>query len=160
MQKERNKFEQELAALRSKLERENQENLSRLQTNLEIYRDTYLKQHSDKIGTYGYVFGVVADFLADLDMVRLGQKPDGNAYDRFNRGRLKAHGYLAMLAPQRVMDAWDAFVEHIFSTLEKNQPADYPADWKEMRRLAYILINAIREDVGVDKTPVEYHGKR
>jgi hypothetical protein len=135
---ERAKYERELAELRAKLEKANEESLSKLRTDLEIYRDTFLKAHSDKVGTYGYVFGVISEFLADMDMIRLGQKPDGNVYDRFSRGRLKTHGYLAMLAPQKVMDAWDSFVEHIFITLEKNQPTDYNADWKEMRRLAYI----------------------
>jgi hypothetical protein len=160
MAKEKAKHEAELAELRSKLERNNQDNLARLQTELGIFKDTYLKAHNDKVGTYGFVFGVIADFLADLDMIRFGKKPEGDAYDRFNRGRLKAHGYLAMLAPQKVMDAWDTFTDHIFSTLEKNKTDSYHDDWKEMRRLGYIFINAIREDVGVDKSPVEYHGKR
>jgi len=159
MDKERAKFERELTELRLKLERDNQESVSKLRTDLEIYRDTFLKAHNDKVGTYGFVFGVITDFLADMDMIRLGKKPEGDVYDRFNRGRLKAHGYLAMLAPQKVMDAYDSFVEHIFTALEKNPPNHFE-DWKEMRRLAYILINAIREDVGIDKSKVEYHGKR
>ncbi len=160
MDKDRAKFEQELAALRASLEKANQEGLSKLRTDLEIYRDTYLKQHSDKIGTYGFVFGVVADFLADMDMIRSGRKPEGDVLDRFNRGRLKAHGYLVMLAPQKVMDAYDSLVEHIFTALEKNPPNNPYEDWKEMRRLAYAFANAVREDVGIDKSKVEYHGKR
>ncbi len=160
MAKEKAKYEEDLAKLKSQLERSNQDSLVRLQTDLGIFKDTYLKQHNDKIGTYGYVFNVVAEFLADLDMIRLGKKPDGDAYDRFNRGRLKAHGYLAMLATQKVMDAWDSFTDHIFTTLEKNQTNNYHEDWKEMRRRAYVLINAIREDIGIDKSPVEYRGRR
>jgi hypothetical protein len=160
MAKEKAKYENELAELKSRLERSNQDGVARLQTDLGIFKDTYLRQHNDKIGTYGYVFNVVSEFLADLDMIRLGKKPDGDAYDRFNRGRLKAHGYLAMLAPQKVMDAWDSFTDHIFTTLEKSQANNYQDDWKEMRQRAYILINAIREDIGIDKSPVEYRGRR
>jgi hypothetical protein len=114
MAKEKAKYEAELAELKSQLERSNQDNLTRLQTELGIFKDTYLKLHNDKIGTYGFVCGVVSDFLADMNMLQVGQKPDANFYDRFNRGRLKAHGHLAMLAPQEVMDAYDALIDEIF----------------------------------------------
>lgn len=152
--------EQELAELRAKLERMNEESLSKLRADLEIYRDTHLKQHNDKIGTYGFVFGVIADFLADMDMIRLGRKPDCDILDKFNRGRLKAHGYLVMLAPQKVLDAYDSLVDHIITMLEKKPQPDISEDWREMRKRAYILANAIREDVGIDKSAVEYHGVR
>jgi hypothetical protein len=160
MAQERAKFERELTELRSKLEKENQESISKLQTELEIYRDKFLKAHNDKLGTYGFVCGVVSEFLADMSMIHLGQKPEGNVLDRFNRGRLKAHGYLAMLAPQSVMDAYDALIDHIFFILEKNPPNNPYEDWKEIRRLSYILMNAIRKDIGIDKNEVEYRGKR
>src|SRR5665213_3014699 len=81
MDKERAKFERELTELRLKLERDNQESVSKLRTDLEIYRDTFLKAHNDKVGTYGFVFGVITDFLADMDMIRLGKKPEGDVYD-------------------------------------------------------------------------------
>jgi len=160
MVKERSKHDHELAELRAKLEKANEESLSKLRTDLEIYRDTYLKAHSDKIGTYGFVFQIVSDFLADRDMIRLGQTPEGNVLERFNRGRLKAHGYLAMLAPQRVMDAYDSLVDYICSTSEKTPPNDPHAVWKEIRRLVYVLINEIRDDVGIDKSKIVYHGER
>jgi len=160
MAQERAKFERELAELQSKLEKENQECISRLRTELEIYRDTFLKTHNDKIETYRFVFGVVSDLLADVDLVRRGKKPEGDGWDRFNRGRLKAHGYLAMLAPQNVMDAYDSLIDYIFSVLEQpNQKVNHDT-WKEIRRLVYNLINLIRGDVGIDKSEVEYRGKR
>jgi hypothetical protein len=160
MAREKNKYEAELTELRSKLERSNQESLTRLQTELGIFKDTYLKQHNDKLGTYGFAVVVISDLLADVDLIRRGKKPEVDALDRFNRNRLKAHGYLAMLAPQSVMDAYDGLIDYIFSILEQPvQNVNYD-HWKEIRRLAYNLINTIREDVGVDKTPVEYHGKR
>jgi hypothetical protein len=160
MAKERSEHEKELAELRAKLEKANDECLSKLRMDLEIYRDTYLKQHNDKLGTYGFVSGVIVDFLADLDMMRLGQKPDGNPLDRFNRGRLKAHCFLGMLAPQKVLDAYDSLVDYIFTILEPPGTPMTQEKWKEVRRLGYILINAIREDIGIDKSNVEYRGKR
>jgi hypothetical protein len=160
MAKEKAKYEAELAELKSQLERSNQDNLTRLQTELGIFKDTYLKLHNDKIGTYGFVCGVVSDFLADMNMLQVGQKPDANFYDRFNRGRLKAHGHLAMLAPQEVMDAYDALIDEIFFILERNPPNKAQEDWKEIRRLVYILLNTIRKDIGIDKSEVAYRGKR
>ena len=160
MAEERAKYERELTELRAKLERANEESLSKLRTDLEIYRDKYLKAHNDKVGTYGFVFGVVSDLLADVDLIRRGKKPEGDALDRFNRGRLKAHGYLAMLAPQNVMDAYDSLIDYIFSVLEQPVQTVNNENWKEIRRLAYDVINLIREDVGIDKSKVEYHGKR
>jgi hypothetical protein len=160
MAEETAKHERSLAELRAKLEKTNEESLSKLRTDLEIYRDTFLKAHNDKIGTYGFVCGVVSDFLADMNMIQMGQKPDGNFLDRFNRGRLKAHGHLAMLAPQSVMDSYDALIDQIFFILEKNPPNKPQEDWKEIRRLAYDLLNAIRKDIGIDKSEVAYRGKR
>jgi hypothetical protein len=160
MAKEKANYEAELAELKSQLERSNQDNLARLQTELGIFKDSYLKLHNDKIGTYGFVCGVVSDFLADMNIIQVGQKPDANFYDRFNQGRLKAHGHLAMLAPQEVMDAYDALIDEIFFILERNPPNKVQEDWKEIRRLVYILLNAIRKDVGIDKSEVAYRGKR
>ena len=84
MAKERRMHEQELAELRAKLERMNEESLSKLRADLEIYRDTHLKQHNDKIGTYGFVFGVIADFLADTPIcpgqpAEIGEHRSGHA---------------------------------------------------------------------------------
>jgi len=160
MAKEKSKFEGELAELRSKLERNNQECLTRLKTELDISRETFLKHHNDKLGTYAFACGLVADFLADLDMIRRGQKPDGNVLDRFNRNRLKAHGHLAILAPQEVMDSYDALIDEIFFITERNPPKTPQEDWVEIRRLAYSLINAMRKDVGIDKSAIEYRGRR
>jgi hypothetical protein len=160
MAEERAKYERELTELRLKLEKDNQENLSKLQTDLEIYRDTYLKAHNDKLTIYRLVTDIVAELLADIHMLRLGQQPQGNFLDRFNRSRLKAHGYLAMLAPQNVMDAWDELIGFLIISLEKSPPDDALENWREMRSRAYILVNAIREDVGVNKNKIEYRGER
>jgi hypothetical protein len=160
MSRERAKYDRELAEFRAKLEQFNQEKLTELQTQLGIYRETYLKEHNDKIAIYRLATDIIAEFLADLNLVRLGGKPEGNSLDRFNRGRLKAHGYLAMLAPQKVMDAYDALVDYSFEILEKKPPGNAFEEWKEIRRLVYELLNAVREDIGIDKSKIEYRGKR
>ena len=160
MTQERASHEQQLAELRSRLEKSNQEELSKLKTGLEIYRDTYLKDHNDKLAIYRLAIDVISDFLADMSLIRLGQRPEGNVLDRFNRGRLKAHGYLAMLAPQKVMNAYDKLIDHIFETLEQGEQQNSHEQWKETRMLAYALLNEVRRDVGIDKSEVDYHGTR
>jgi len=160
MSEERAKFERELAELQAKLEKANEESLSKLRTDLEIYRDKNLKAHNDKLGTYGFAITVISDLLADVDLIRRGKKPEGDALDRFNRNRLKAHGHLAMLAPQSVMNTYDALIDYIFTILEQPIQTVNHDNWKEIRRLAYCLVNAVREDIGVDKSPVEYRGRR
>ena len=66
MAKERASHESELAALRARLEKENQQSLANLKTDLEIYRDTHLKGLSDKMASYRVVVDVLADICADI----------------------------------------------------------------------------------------------
>ena len=134
--------------------------LAELRTNLDIYKSAYLKQHDDKLNSYRQAIDVVTDFLADLNLAQVGHRPEGNALDRFNRGRLKAHGYLAMLAPQEVMDAYDSLIDYIFTIIETSDRTKAREQWKEVRRLAYALLNSVREDIGIDKSKIEYRGKR
>jgi len=61
-----------------------------------------------------------------------------------------------MLAPQTVMDAFDALTDYLLAVVNGEQAFD----WKAMRGLALALLNRIREDVGLDKEPVVYRGIR
>ena len=61
-----------------------------------------------------------------------------------------------MFAPQPVMDAQDAVVEYLHTGIE--DPAQ--VTWPEFRKRALTMLNAIREDLGLDTRPIEYHGSR
>lgn len=159
MARETAAHDRELATLRSELERQNQIQLSELQTNLEIHRETLLKSNNDKIAIYRLAVDIISEFLADIHKLPSDPKLAGEVLERFNRGRLKAHGYLAMHAPQSVMDEYDEMVDGIFGVVEKPS-SDRFEDWKKLRIHAYKLLNAVRQDVAIDKSQIEYRGKR
>lgn len=75
-------------------------------------------------------------------------------FDRFNRSRMRAYGYMAMLAPQAVMDAFDALIDRCI--LIAHGSAKY--EWSEVQALAINLLNEVRKDVGLDKSPIVYKG--
>jgi hypothetical protein len=160
MASDRAQHEAVLLKLRTALENENQRQLTEYKTSFEIVRETYLKEHNDKLATYRMVVDVISELLANLGPLRSGQPLGNDVLDRFNHGRLRAHGYLAMIAPQDVMDAYDQLTDRIFSVLEKNPPGFGHDDWEQVRGCAYSLINKVRADVGIGKDAVEYRGKR
>jgi len=101
MEADRARYATDLERVRADLMRKSEIELSSIKNELEILRTKHLKGHFDKLLIYRMVINIVADFLADITYVlRTSQPPPGTeaSYDRFNRGRLKAYGYLAMLA--------------------------------------------------------------
>lgn len=64
------------------------------------------------------------------------------------------YGYLAMLAPQSVMDAQDDLIDHLLKIT--NGKAEY--EWVKIREKALVMLNAVRADIGINDTPIAYHG--
>lgn len=125
---------------------------------LDVYKDTYLRNHNDKIVVYRAVIDIVAKLLATFDSFQSGrlQQPEaGKAFDLFNEQRMQTYGYLAMLAPQQAMDAHDRLIDHLIKI--SNGSATY--EWEEVRDLAIGFINEVRIDVGIDKEPISYNGE-
>ncbi len=145
MAKEKAKYEVELAELRSKLEKNNQESLTHLQTELEIFRDTKLRGLTDKLEAYQHAIDLISDLCTDVHQVGTNPEIGNKVVTDFNRGRLKAFGYLSILAPQEVMDAYVVLTDYLL----KITLGGTKFDWIEIRRLSYILINAIRKDIGI-----------
>ena len=88
-------------------------------------------------------------------MGRLQQHEAGSRFDEFNEQRMRVYGYLAMLAPQSVMDTQDRLMDHLIKISNGSEAYD----WNKVRELAINLLNEIRKDVGVDKNPIEYRGE-
>lgn len=158
MQKEIANHDRELATLRGKLELQNEEYLSSIRNELEIYKETHLKQHSDKILIYRAVIDIIAEILSELEMVTMGLKDSlsPELIENFGRERLKIYGYLGMLAPQAVMDTHDKLMDHLIAMIYDGKQST----WEEVRTLAINFINKIREDIGIDKSAIEYRGER
>jgi len=60
-----------------------------------------------------------------------------------------------MLAPQAVMDVQDKLMDYLLQI--SNGSESY--DWKKVRDLAIAMLNEIRRDIGIDKTPISYNGE-
>ena len=133
--------------------------IAELTKELDVLKNTELRIHSDKLAIYRAAIDIIVSMLLALQKHRDGKltPPDGAAaLEMFEQGRLRLYGYLAMLAPQAVMDALDALTEYLLAAAYENAPHT----WEGMRMLALKLLNEIRIDVGLDKTPIEYRGTR
>lgn len=73
----------------------------------------------------------------------------------FNHERLKVYGYLAMIAPQEVMDAQDSLMDTIIEIIHKKKEHN----WFELRRLSIELLNLIRKDLEIGSGIIQYNGK-
>lgn len=132
--------------------------LERERNELSILKETFLKEHNEKIATYKTAVDVISKILADLDKWTLGHllpEKGKEAYHSFNEQRMRVYGFLAMVAPQAVMDAQDALMDKILLVAQGKE--EYI--WAEIRELALALLNEIRTDIAIDKSPISYHGK-
>lgn len=158
MDNERHKHERELEALRASLKAKNDEQLTAISSDYEIFKQTHLREHNDKLVIYRASIDSVASILAKIELLVIGERDDlsGEEKEAFENDRLRIYGYLAMLAPQNVMDANDAFVDLLLALIYDGEKTD----WKTVRDSALRLTNAMRADIGLNKEPVTYKGDR
>lgn len=158
MTTERANHEQKLERLRIQLQKENQLHLAELNNDLEIYKQTHLREHGDKLVIYRATIDLVAIMLAKVEMIVLQHKRElsPEEKEKFETERLKIYGYLAMIAPQEVMDANDAFIDQLLAIVFDGETTS----WEVIRTKALCLTNAMRRDIGIDKSDVAYNGNR
>lgn len=131
--------------------------LEKTKRELDVLKETTLRFQNDKILTYRVVIEVVSKLLASLDSHEAGRLKNEDAiktFDEFNEQRIRVYGYLAMLAPQSVMDAQDELMDHLLVIAHGGAPYE----WHSVRTLAIKLLNEVRVDIGIDKTPIKYNG--
>ncbi|MGF1733719.1 hypothetical protein [Photobacterium kasasachensis] len=124
---------------------------------LDLAKDKLLSSHNDKVAIYRMVIDTVAEILSSFDAwheKEINAKESQQAFQSFNKSRIKLYGYLGMLAPQNVMDAQDRLIDHLLLVHHKNAPYD----WCEVRELSIALINEVRQDMGIDTNPISYNG--
>ncbi len=160
MERERQDYRKELERLRADLDRENATALERVRAEWEVLKTKALGAHAEKIAHYQMFIDILAPMAADVASAALGvtfSPEQVNAkIETFEKARLRAYGYLAMFAPPAVMDAQDVVVDYLHASLEGSTPFQ----WPEFRHRAIAMLNAIREDLGLDTRPIEYHGSR
>jgi hypothetical protein len=143
-----------LSTERHKLESE----LEKTKRELDIIKETTLRYQNEKIITYRTMVDVVARILSAFDsrqMSKLQPQETVSRFDEFNEQRMRVYGYLAMLSPQSVMDAQDQLMDHLIKI--SHGTVDY--EWYKVRQLAINLLNEIRKDIGIDKSPISYQGE-
>ena len=155
---EKAQIESALDQFRLDISRQNERELSELKSELEIYKEVTLKGFNDKIVIYRLVVDIISELLAELDFFKIhGELREGaiDRYYEFNKNRVKAYGYLAMLAPQSVMDSFYVLLDHLL--LVTSGQRNY--EWAEVREFAITLLNEVRKDIGLDVSPIAYKGK-
>ncbi|MEJ1358545.1 MAG: hypothetical protein RPU64_00200 [Candidatus Sedimenticola sp. (ex Thyasira tokunagai)] len=156
MVKESAAHESALAKLRTDLEHDSKAQLAEILKQHDIDKDTYLSQHRDKTAIYRMVVDMISDLLARLDQeITTGQPISEEVHLHFNRERIKVYGYLAMLAPQSVMDAQDRLIDYLMAVVNGREPYE----WVKVRGFALELLNEVRLDVGIDDGRIEYNGR-
>lgn len=158
MDNERHKYEQDLEALRSNLRAENDQQLASISNDYEIFKQTHLREHNDKLEIYRSCLDIVALILAKIELTTLGERAGLSVEDKevFGANRLKLYAYLAMLAPQEVMDANDNLIDILLALVYDGKTTD----WVTIREAALNLTNAMRADIGLNKMSITYNGAR
>lgn len=152
--RETNELKRQLSESQHKLEI----SLKQAERELDFLKDSRSKIHNDKIGIYRGIVDMVAKLLAIFDSMESSDTSDEEIklqFHNFNEQRIRLYGYMAMFAPQAVIDAQDALIDHLLLVAQGR--ATYV--WSDVRGLALSLINEIRSDVGVDKSRIVYNGQ-
>jgi hypothetical protein len=152
------KHQNDLAALQSALRLKVDADLAKIKTDLDILKEKYLKGHNEKIEFYRLTVDIIIEILGDLDYLQTHGKLQNASekVDAMNRGRLRAYGYLAMLASQEVMTGFDNLFDYILEVT--NGERNY--EWPMVRQLSLTVLNEVRKDIGIDPAPISYFGKR
>jgi hypothetical protein len=160
MDKERAAHSQELEKLRDDLQRNSNLTIEHFKRVLDQQIADATRDKDEKLRIYRATTDIVVTLLADLDELHSGQGAITTfltkSVKEFNRERMRVYAYMAMHAPQSVMDANDELSDHLIDVLQ----GEVPYEWPQVRARAINLLNRIRVDVGIDKNPIEYRGRR
>ena len=161
MVRERAEHDRALERLRSELATDTARDVESIKASLELSKAKLFSAHQDKVAMYRMVADIVADMIVDLGAAKgqIRQLQPSDAIERvlrFERDRLRAYAYLAMFAPQHVMDAFDGVIDYLLEALEGSTEYDFV----RIRELGIAMLNEIRIDIGIAPAPVAYRGRR
>ena len=158
MQKERQDYAIQLEQLRNSLRYTSEEQLASIHSQLEIAKDTLIREHLDRVTIYRAVVDLIAGITAKVEMILLKRRGPltSDELHEFEIQRLRVYAYLAMHAPQSVMDAHDAINDLILEVVYDGKTTT----WEHFRNLALQFLNEVRKDVGIRPESITYQGKR
>jgi hypothetical protein len=158
MEKERHNHAVELEHLRDSLKRTSEEQLASLKAQLDIAREARVREHFDRVTIYRGALDLIAGMVAKILMILLKKRGPltGDELHEFEAQRLQIYAYLAMHAPQSVMDAHDALSDLILAVIYDGKDTT----WEHFRDLAITFLNEIQKDIGIRVEPITYQGIR
>ncbi|GHE21773.1 hypothetical protein [Halomonas urumqiensis] len=158
MESERHQHVIELEELKDSLKRTSEEQIASIKAHIDIAREAQVKEHSDRVAIYRAAIDLIAVMVAKVEMMMLGKRGalTSEELQEFESQRLRVYAYLAMHAPQSVMDAHDALTDLILAVIYDGKETN----WESFRGLAINFLNEIRKDVGIRVDPITYQGER
>lgn len=158
MQKELKAHAIELENLKTTLRQASEEQLASMRAQLEVAKETLISEHGDRVAIYRLAIDIIANIVAKVEMVMLQKRGPLTAEElhEFEVQRLRVYAYLAMHAPQSVMDAHDALTDVVLSVVHDGATVS----WKSFRDLVTRFLNEVRKDVGIRPEPIAYQGTR
>lgn len=156
MQDEKAKHDIELSKFKIQLTNLNSQEIEKLKTDLEIIKNQHNRGLHEKLEMYRLVVNVIADVLGDFDKSRFLEQPlELPKMDNFNRRRIQIYGYLALMSPQSLMDANNAFFDHLLMVANESEPYE----WIRIRNLGNDLLNEMRKDLKFNTDNIVYNGE-
>lgn len=158
MQKERQDHAIQLEHLRTSLQLASEEQLSSMRSQLEVAKEALVREHVDRVAIYRAAIDLISGIVTKVEMMMLQKRGPLTAEElhEFEAQRLHVYAYLAMHAPQPVMDAHDALSDFVLSVVHDGATVT----WKDFRDLAIRFLNEVRRDVGIRPEPIAYRGSR
>lgn len=158
MQRERQKHDIELEHLRSELKSSTNQQLATMQTQLDIAKAAHVQDHMDRMTIYRHAVDIFVGIVAKIQRMLQQKRNTLNADElyEFEVQRMQLYAYLAMHAPQSVMNTHDALSDLILDVVHDGKTTT----WEHFRGLAIHFLNEVRKDIGIRPEPIDYRGRR
>ncbi|KPZ65738.1 hypothetical protein AN394_04201 [Pseudoalteromonas sp. P1-26] len=154
LQNERAKHEESLQKLKAK----NEAALEDLKAQIDTLKQKELNRHFDKLAIYKDVIHIVSEILRELEAVATSKQESISAdvEHSFSLNRNKAYGYISLVSCQEVLDKYNEMIDFFIPLLYEGKQAT----WEQMREKADSMLNAMRNDLGINEGEVVYRGTR
>jgi hypothetical protein len=154
LQNERSKHEESLQRLKAK----NEAALEDLKAQIDTLKQKELSRHFDKLSIFKDIVHIISEILRELEAVATSKQEtiSKEVEHSFALNRNKAYGYISLVSSQEVMDCYNEMIGFFIPLLYEGQQAT----WAEMREKADLMLNAMRNDLGIKEGNIVYKGER
>ncbi|MEM7680036.1 MAG: hypothetical protein AAF182_03430 [Pseudomonadota bacterium] len=157
MQSDKAKHDSELEKLRANLLRENNKDIEHIRNELDIFKQQHLTGFHDKTKIYRMVVDLVAEVLSNYDLAfHANVEMTLEQRDATNRTRMRVYGYLAIVAPEEVLDAYSDLSDFLMDVAGGKEQYHWPT----VRKHILPLLSKMRQNLGFEKDEITYKGHR